>query len=162
MTILFFAVSIISLLLIILALAFRDEYRRRQERRVVATMDRYWDGKDRRKFIRVTSSVSVNYKLESPSRNNPAACRTSDISEGGIGVTLLEKFQEGDVLKLMVELPDEPRPLACQGRVAWIKESHIDEKGRKNFDAGLEFLNMREEDKAKLKRHIEYAGEIQR
>ena len=162
MALLFIALSVIALLILILIIVFIDEQKRRRERTIIATMDRYWDGDDRRKFIRIDASFRVSYKLEADAKKEVNATVTSDISEGGAGVILTEKFNEGSMLSLEIMLPNEPRPVSVKGRVTWIKEAHTDEAGRKNFDAGIEFLNIQKADKELLAKYIKDAGKIQR
>ncbi len=161
MTLLFIALSIILLLILILAVVFIDEYRKRKGRLIVAKMDRYWDGNNRREFIRTGASLQVCYKVEGAAKGGDNGV-TNDIGEGGIGVVLSEKFSKGNILNLEISLPDGSRHISAKGRISWIKESYTDESGRKNFDAGIEFLKIQKENRERLIRYIKDAGKIQR
>jgi c-di-GMP-binding flagellar brake protein YcgR len=91
-------------------------------------------GAERRRYPRVTNSLRVNYQIANEILHSD--CRTQDISEGGIRLSLYQKLATGTTLKLYIYLQDIAEPVLVLGRVAWIRET----PGREYpHDAGIEF-----------------------
>lgn len=106
-----------------------------------------WRESERRKTVRISASIKVRYKVVGPhQRQYPSL--SMDISGAGIGVLMDERLKEGQDLELEMDLPSQPRSIACKGEVVWVKEVYG--KGRRNFATGIKFTKMAPEDTARL------------
>jgi len=98
--------------------------------------------KERRRFIRLNSAISVNYKkLDSAAQEEEIFSR--NISEGGICLIVGDRLNEGDLLKLNISIPRHRTIINVNGRVVWIREIPVAaESGKKTFRAGIEFVGI--------------------
>lgn len=104
---------------------------------------------ERRKYVRISDSLMVSYQKMLDSFK--ASCRSVDISENGIRLSISQRIEPGSVLKLWVNLEGIMSPIEALGEVVWLKE-RIDAKSV--FDIGIKFLEIDDEDRSKLCEHI--------
>jgi len=109
--------------------------------------------RERRRFVRLDLNVNVKWRkidqVEEIKENT-----AKNISIGGICLIVEEKLNEGDYLELKINLPNQ-KEIHAYGRVVWIDEYEIlgAEYGKK-YDAGIEFLKIKEEDQQELEKFI--------
>jgi uncharacterized protein (TIGR02266 family) len=98
---------------------------------------------DRRRAPRIPRLVEVRYQSDSP----PMTARLTDISERGIFVDTPNPLPVGSPVTLSFLLTNTPgeKPIAMEGNVAWRQET---------VGMGIEFVQLKEEDRAKIKRFI--------
>jgi c-di-GMP-binding flagellar brake protein YcgR len=99
---------------------------------------------ERRKFPRVAVSIEVRAKHGDLPM---IEAKSFDMSEGGIGLLFAEDLPRGKVMELEMNLPVSP--VVAHGEVTWTKEVETEEG--KFFQTGIEFTDIKPEDKAKLK-----------
>ncbi len=76
---------------------------------------------------------------------------TENISTVGICIFLNEKIEEGSLLSITIYLLDGSEPIEAKGRVKWMRLSHfLNVKDKQHFDAGIEFVEIADEDRSKL------------
>lgn len=108
------------------------------------------DDVNRRRFIRVDFPFTIHI---TPSEDEAVSTYTEDISEGGVKVFIAEKLKTSSIVILAIYL--EPRPIVCKGRVIWAKKRVSDFiEGEVFFDTGIEFYEIKEEDKLLIKDRV--------
>lgn len=113
-----------------------------------------WSGIDTRRSIRVAFECVVIVKKKETSL--VFRTQTENISAGGTCVILEKALLKHTPVEIELFLPDGPMPISCEGKVAWsVRRSEYLKKKSSQFDTGIEFRNMTDEDKARLKRIIE-------
>lgn len=107
-----------------------------------------WSGLDRRRFPRANYCCKINIKR----KHMPpkvASTHTENIGLGGICVLINEDLKLFRDVALQLYLEDGKPPIDCEGTVVWVvKEAGV--KGTPNYDTGIEFTNMKEEDKTRI------------
>jgi uncharacterized protein (TIGR02266 family) len=98
---------------------------------------------ERRRAPRIPRLVEVRYQSNSP----PLTARLTDISERGIFVDTPNPLPVGSPVTLSFLLTNTPgeKPITMEGKVAWHQET---------VGMGIEFVQLKEEDRAKIKRFI--------
>jgi len=98
---------------------------------------------DRRQFPRVNAPVFCR-PVGKPIFGRR---RAADVSVGGMRLYADEPPATGDRLELELFLPDEAE-LTCAVEVVWVDE--LPEGSPARFDIGVKFVNVREEDRARI------------
>ncbi|MBL7071774.1 MAG: PilZ domain-containing protein [Candidatus Omnitrophica bacterium] len=123
-------------------------------------LEEYWEGRERRKSIRITSSFIVRYTIEEKAHTK-LNCRTKDISSTGMGLIVNEKLATGTMLLLEFILPETQKLFKAEGKVAWAT-GEFDERnelGKRLFHMGIEFINIGQDDRNELVSYIEKIAE---
>lgn len=108
--------------------------------------------RDRRKTDRLPMPIKIACKL-GPKK---LIGRAKDSSGGGIRFFLQERLEEGAILELEIELPDEGEPLSATGEVIWCEKKAEQLKGKereRSFEVGIRFIKM---SKADRERYVPY------
>lgn len=113
-----------------------------------------WARIDIRKGVRVAFECVVIVKKKETSL--VFKTETENVSAGGICVILEKGLLKNTPVEIELFLTDDPVPLICGGRVAWtIHRNEYAKKKPSQFDTGIEFNDIADEDKARLKRIVE-------
>ena len=113
-----------------------------------------WGGIDTRRGVRVAFECVVIVKKRETSL--VFKTQTENISAGGICVILEKELLKNTSVEVELFLADDPVPVICGGKVAWtIRRDEYSKKKPSQFDTGIEFSDITDEDKAHLKRIIE-------
>lgn len=134
----------IVLLAMILFMLYRNERLRSKHMMPRATMEEYWDGKERRRHFRFQKTLGVSYAVEKKAHLKSNG-KTVDISESGMKLLLDEKLPKGVILDLMIELPGSKKMAEVEGEVVWSEE--VAEKhpsGKRFFHSGIRFSAIKE------------------
>jgi len=119
-----------------------------------------WDGINRRKFPRASYKCLISIKKRLTSRT--ISTQTENIGAGGICVLLKEDmglFQGVDIELFM----DEKRhPIKSGGTVVWVVKKSSPKKGATVYDTGVEFIDIRPEDREKISEAVEEILEKQK
>jgi len=109
--------------------------------------------RERRRFVRLDINVKVRWKrIEQINKEENEV--TKNISGGGICLITEEKLNEGDTLYLEIELPSGEL-IYARGRVVWVNEYEIiGVEAKKKYDVGIEFIEIKEEDREEIGRYI--------
>ena len=154
---LLFIEGIIILILIASVIILITEERRIKKQGVSrGTIKEYWNGKERRQAQRLNASVFVKYSIEKKPHIKLAG-HTKDVSSSGMGLVVNEKLYEGTLLLLEFELPELKNAVCAEGKVVWVKGDLADRNktGKREFQAGIQFLNIKADDKNRLIAYIE-------
>jgi c-di-GMP-binding flagellar brake protein YcgR len=109
---------------------------------------------EKRQFVRLNLLADITYTRRASSANEKISL-TRNISKGGICFIAYEKLNEGEMLDLSIFIPEQEKPIAATGKIAWIKEFIIGdpEKG-KRYDVGIEFIKVSDGELAKIDKYI--------
>jgi Tfp pilus assembly protein PilZ len=77
---------------------------------------------------------------------------TINISAGGLCVLMADPFREGTRPNIVFELPDDPVPVSCKGRITWCRPSKIDSE---LFEVGVAFEEIADEDRSRVMAFID-------
>jgi len=115
----------------------------------------YWDGEERRKAIRVTTELVVKYSVEKKLHIKLNG-EIRNISKKGMRLIVNEKLAEGTLLFLEFDIPEAKEPIQADGKVVWTS-GEFDERdasGRRIFQTGVQFVNIKPDDDARLTSYI--------
>ncbi len=149
-------IIIIVILVTALLMLIIEEERIKKTKVPRGSVEEYWKGKERRRSVRINTSFIVRYTVE----EKPDAklnCRTKDVSIGGMGLMVSERLKQGTMLLLEFLLPDGQVFIKAEGKVAWSSGefNERNELGKRIFHMGIEFVNIKSEDKDKLVAYID-------
>lgn len=107
-------------------------------------MGNEWQGKERRRFPRISDTVQVSHRVLASLtttdfvelEQKASRTWTKDFSCGGVCIRTGRRLPAGTVLELVIEFPGHP--VKAVGKVVWSKE--LDTAGE--FYAGVEFIAM--------------------
>jgi c-di-GMP-binding flagellar brake protein YcgR len=111
-------------------------------------MNSLWDGFNKRKFARLHLTCEV--AIQPVGTQKTLTASTEDVGMGGVSVMLSEPLERFDRCKISLELKDGEPPVQCTGRSVWVIPSQERKSAKKNFDTGLEFLDMDEFSRKRL------------
>src|SRR3990172_9534880 len=111
--------------------------------------------KERRKFKRFDTFVSVKYKVKEKEDESGLGL-SRDLSRGGVKLACNDSLRKGSVLDFEIDIPDDPKPVRGKGEIAWVKKAKSTRKSdeRRDYDIGVKFLAMDPVDKF---RALDYA-----
>ena len=115
-------------------------------------MSSLWDGFNKRKFPRLHLTCEV--AIQPLGKNKAYNASTEDVGMGGVSVMLPEPLERFQRCKISLELKDGEPPVLCTGRSVWVIPSQDRRSAKKNFDTGLEFLDMDEFSRKRLQAFI--------
>jgi c-di-GMP-binding flagellar brake protein YcgR len=106
---------------------------------------------ERRKFVRLDTSVRVRYKVLMPT-NDHNDTNSRDLSAGGIKIEVKEPIKPSTLLWLEIKLPSENDPLEAKGEVIWQEKIITTENDR--YEMGIKFLEMDLNDRNRLSKYL--------
>lgn len=107
-----------------------------------------WDGFNKRKFPRIHLTCEV--LIQPVGKPKTFKATTEDIGMGGVSVMIDEPLERFDRCKISIELKDGNPPVQCTGRSVWVIPSQDIKTSKKNFDTGIEFLDIDEFSRKRL------------
>ena len=99
---------------------------------------------NKRRTPRIPVKLEVFYG-EDAMISDYTAGYTFNVSTGGLFLETTNPLSLGKNLKLKLSLPDNDRPMYCQGRVAWINSPFSPGRSDHPSGMGVEFLNLEDE-----------------
>lgn len=102
--------------------------------------------KERRRSTRINARVPLQFKDIQRPIETYSGTLTKDISEGGARFTAGEFLSVFTRLLVEISMPSFSRPIKAISKVAWIQKQP---RGTQ-YNVGLQFLDMTEEDKKHL------------
>lgn len=114
---------ILLVLAAIWVVVLQEDRRAERSRPPMGWLRRFWarPAKDRRRHPRYRATIPLTYRVMHAGVATES--QTRDLSVGGIGLMVYEKFPVGTVLELTLRA-DPPRgPMTVQGVVQWVREA---------------------------------------
>lgn len=110
-----------------------------------------WDGINKRRFLRIDFPYTIHLRCDS---DISISAYTEDINLGGIRVVVKKKFEVSTVLNLEIYLGQIP--IACKGKVIWVKDKeNLILEGVRFFDTGIALCDIDNEQRDILNNCIE-------
>jgi hypothetical protein len=104
-------------------------------------LERFWDGGERRRHVRMRPLLDVKFEVE---RSTPErSARLKDISECGARLLIDMKLESGTSLNLEIAQPSPYRNIRIRGKVVWCNEARgamVD--GKRLFHIGVRFAKV--------------------
>ena len=153
-------ILMITVLVIALIILILEESKIKKSKIPRGTVKEYWNGQERRQAQRVNVSLVVRYSIEKK-HHVKLDGHMRDVSSGGMQLLVNEKLPDATILLLEFELPVTKKPICAEGKVIWSKGnfSERDELGRRVFQTGIQFVNIKPEDKNRLAEYIDNHSE---
>jgi len=114
-----------------------------------------WDGLNRRRFPR------VNYPCQIIIRDDDAEdyvllTHTENLGTGGVCIILKKGLKAFSAVDVELDLMDFQKNIKCRGKVVWsIRRKDTEEKKPMFYDTGIEFVNLEDNDRARLETIIQ-------
>jgi len=113
-----------------------------------------WNGINRRKFPRASYKCLITIRKRLTAKTISAY--TENIGAGGICVLIKEDLGLFQGVDIELFLDDDRPPIKCGGTVVWVvKKSEPRQKGSYIYDTGIEFIDIRPEDRDKISETVE-------
>ena len=108
-----------------------------------------WNGINRRKFPRANYKCLITIKKRLTSK--VISTQTENIGAGGICVIIKDDLGLFQGVDLELFLEDSKPQIKCGGTVVWVvKKSEPKQKGAYLYDTGIEFIDVRPEDRERI------------
>jgi c-di-GMP-binding flagellar brake protein YcgR len=108
-----------------------------------------WNGINRRKFPRANYKCLISIKKRLTSKT--ISTHTENVGAGGICVLIKEDLGLFQGVDLEIYFDENETPVKCGGTVVWVvKKSEPKQKGLYFYDTGVEFIDIRPEDREKV------------
>jgi len=114
-----------------------------------------WEGINRRRFPRANYKCIISIKSKG---NMPKliTTRTENLGMGGICVVLEQSFNIFSNVELELILDDSSAPIRCAGSIVWVvKKTNPADNNAVSYDTGVEFINIKEADRARIGQIVE-------
>lgn len=113
-----------------------------------------WGGINTRKAVRVSFECTVIVKKAQS--NLVFHSSTENISTGGVSVILEKELLRNTPVELELSLPDGLPVVGCSGKITWsAKRSEYVKRKASQFDTGIEFVEISDQDKSRIKHIID-------
>lgn len=120
-----------------------------------------WNGINRRKFPRANYKCLIAIKKRLTSKT--ISTQTENVGAGGICVIIKEDLGLFQGVDLELYLDDTRPPIKCGGTVVWVvKKSDSSKKSAHLYDTGVEFIDIRPEDRDRISEVVENILKTQR
>ncbi|MFH1996071.1 MAG: PilZ domain-containing protein [Candidatus Omnitrophota bacterium] len=136
--------AILILLTILLAL-YRDEFQLKKKVRFIALLEKFWDGRERRRSVRLGADVEIRYKeLRWPADANGG--RAVNLSDTGMRLLIDKKMSSGTRLELSFTPPHKSNIVRVIATVVWCNEAKDKEdlRDKRLFHIGVRISEVRE------------------
>ncbi|MBN2097372.1 MAG: PilZ domain-containing protein [Candidatus Omnitrophica bacterium] len=99
---------------------------------------------ERRQYVRLNIPLEISYAVQGE-KTPLHKTVTKNISPNGARFILERDLPKGTIVEMEVKIPTRPEAIRVKAKVIWTKkQSGPDEQ---NYDAGLEFIQISEENK---------------
>lgn len=106
--------------------------------------------KERRKFKRFDTYMSIKFKVAEPKKMR-GICLSKDLSREGVKIATNEAIESGSLLDLEIDIPDDPKPVSTTGEIVWRRKL---EDAERSYEYGIRFVSMDPVDKFRV---LDYA-----
>ena len=119
-----------------------------------------WDGINRRKFPRASYKCLISIKKRLTAKT--ISTETENIGAGGICVIIKEDLGLFQGVDVELYLDENRPPIKSGGTVVWVVKKSSSKKGSYLYDTGIEFIDIRPEDREKISERVEEILKSQR
>lgn len=108
-----------------------------------------WEGINQRKFPRVNYKCLI--RVAKSGQVEVIDTFTENVGSGGICVVLDKNFGLFEKVALEIFLGEDSSPIVCDGTIVWVVRRHATTKREQDrYDIGIEFQNIKEEDRERI------------
>jgi c-di-GMP-binding flagellar brake protein YcgR len=104
---------------------------------------------EQRKFVRLDSSIAVEYRITGKSVHPPLNTITRNISSGGIRIPLKSRLLVGSTLDIVLKLPNLDHDIKVVGEIVWVEPN---KEG--TYDAGIKYTHVDSNDIQKITDYV--------
>ena len=119
-----------------------------------------WDGINRRKFPRANYKCLISIKKRLTAKT--ISTQTENIGAGGICVLIKEDLGLFQGVDVELYLDEKRPPIKSGGTIVWVVKKSSPKKGQYMYDTGIEFIDIRPEDREKISEVVEEILEKQK
>ncbi|MDD5218684.1 MAG: PilZ domain-containing protein [Candidatus Omnitrophica bacterium] len=112
-----------------------------------------WDGFNQRKFPRLNLQCEVMIRPERDDR--PLITKTENVGVGGVCIIQDQPLERFSRCRIRLELDQNTPSIECEGKVCWIIPKRTPLTQSKQFDTGIEFVGLSDQEKDRLKVFIQ-------
>jgi len=112
-----------------------------------------WTGINKRKFPRYNIAIELNIAIDRKIRY--IASHTENLGVGGLCFLFDKHIDPFHEISLKLPIDDGKLPIECNGRVTWAVEKHTLGATEKQFDIGVEFLDLSSEDRRRIEKLLQ-------
>ena len=112
-----------------------------------------WDGINRRKFPRAAYKCLITIKKRLTSKT--ISTETENIGAGGICIIIKEDLGLFQGVDVELYLDDNRPPIKSGGTIVWVVKKSGSKKGFYLYDTGIEFIDVRPEDRERISEVVE-------
>ncbi|MDD5495541.1 MAG: PilZ domain-containing protein [Candidatus Omnitrophica bacterium] len=113
-----------------------------------------WNGINRRKFPRANYKCFITIKKRLTAKT--LSTQTENIGAGGICIIVKEDLGLFQGVDIELYIEDNKPPVKCGGTVVWVvKKTEARHKGVYLYDTGVEFIDIRPEDRERISEVVE-------
>lgn len=105
---------------------------------------------ERRRFKRFDAYMSVKFKMPD-NKDFRGVSLSKDLSREGIKMNSNMNLEQGTLVDIEIDIPDDPKPVYTSGKVMWSRPARGKNEG---YDQGVRFLMMDPVDKFRV---LDYA-----
>lgn len=112
-----------------------------------------WEGINRRRFPRANYACVVRIRRKGSAE--AFHTRTENIGCGGVCVMLPKEIGIFSPVEIELDLESGEHKISCDGTIVWVvRRTEIDKDVPNFFDTGIEFVNLKKEDKSRIDKII--------
>ena len=115
-----------------------------------------WGGMDRRRFPRANYPCLI--KIHKKKEPEEFLTQTENIGCGGVCVILEKRLALFEDVALEIDLKDNSKPVATDGKAVWVVE-HREPRKESQFDTGIEFARLKREDYQRIEKIVQICGQ---
>lgn len=112
-----------------------------------------WESLDLRKFPRLALKCEIN--IHEPRNARHHSTLTQNIGGGGVCVVLPWELPKFSSVAMRLHLNDGLDPIECSCKICWVVQSRFLFSSERKYDTGLEFLDIKVEDRQRVKQLVE-------
>jgi c-di-GMP-binding flagellar brake protein YcgR len=112
-----------------------------------------WDGFDQRRFPRLQLNCEIIIHPEA--EKAPIATKTENVGAGGVCVVQGESLERFSRCRIRLELDKNLPVIECTGKVVWIIPRREPLSREKQFDTGIEFVDIQPGDRERIRTFIQ-------
>lgn len=117
-----------------------------------------WEGIDKRQFPRIKYPclIVIRNGDDDNDSTNTVLTHTDNVGVGGVCISLKQPVKTFSEVDMELDLLDLGNHICCKGKIVWnVEKGPSEEGGPQIYDVGIEYVDINDEDKKRLKEVID-------